>query len=66
MRLRRAGDGVPSPCIGVCRVDPVRQTCEGCWRTLDEIGAWAFADDAEKRQIWDALEARQRAAGVLP
>jgi predicted Fe-S protein YdhL (DUF1289 family) len=27
-------------------------------RTLDEIGRWGNADDANRRSIWQAIEAR--------
>lgn len=44
---------IPSPCIGVCTVAADR-TCEGCLRTLDEIGRWSTASDSEKLTILDA------------
>jgi predicted Fe-S protein YdhL (DUF1289 family) len=52
---------VPSPCIGVCRIDEATGWCAGCWRTLDEIAAWGTSDDATRRRIWQAIEARQAA-----
>ena len=50
--------GVPSPCISVCRMDDSTGLCEGCWRTLDEIGQWGSADDPAKRMIWARIEQR--------
>lgn len=50
---------VPSPCINVCRMDPVSGLCEGCQRTLDEIAAWGKASD-EQRQAILAHVARRR------
>jgi predicted Fe-S protein YdhL (DUF1289 family) len=38
--------------------------CEGCWRTLDEIGEWAAASNARRRAIWAAL--LRRAGVALP
>nr|NDG60814.1 DUF1289 domain-containing protein [Betaproteobacteria bacterium] len=35
-----------SPCVSVCRMDPLRQLCEGCLRTLDEIAAWGTLSEA--------------------
>ncbi|MDP3191300.1 MAG: DUF1289 domain-containing protein [Hydrogenophaga sp.] len=32
--------------------------CQGCFRTLDEIGQWGNADDAFKRVVWTRIEAR--------
>ncbi|MCC8401834.1 DUF1289 domain-containing protein [Paraburkholderia sp. MMS20-SJTN17] len=55
----RNDDGcVPSPCISVCRMDATTGWCEGCLRTIDEIAGWSTFDDAAKRTVWDAIEAR--------
>ncbi len=58
---RRAGlrPGVPSPCISVCEMDEAHSRCKGCFRTLEEIGVWSRASDAEKLLIWQQIEARQ-------
>jgi uncharacterized protein len=50
---------VASPCVGLCRIDPVSQWCEGCFRTLDEIAAWSALDDEAKRQVIRLLPLRQ-------
>lgn len=50
---------VPSPCIGVCTV-AADNTCQGCLRTLDEIGRWGKASDTEKLAILDAIELRSQ------
>ncbi|GKS98524.1 DUF1289 domain-containing protein [Acidovorax sp. SUPP3434] len=57
-------DGVPSPCISVCRLSADGTSCDGCFRTLDEIRAWSGADDAERRAIWARLA--QRAGFEFP
>jgi predicted Fe-S protein YdhL (DUF1289 family) len=54
---------IPSPCIGVCRLDPTSGLCTGCMRTLDEIACWPSADDAERLSIVQSLRARRRAVG---
>ncbi len=54
---------IPSPCVGVCRLDPVTGLCAGCMRTLDEIAAWPAAGSAERLAIVQKLRARRRAAG---
>jgi predicted Fe-S protein YdhL (DUF1289 family) len=54
---------IPSPCIGVCRLDPASGLCAGCMRTLDEIAAWPAASDAERLAIVQRLRARRRAVG---
>ena len=48
----------PSPCINVCRMDEASGWCEGCLRTINEIGNWSIYDDAEKRAVWDAIDDR--------
>ncbi len=49
----------PSPCIGVCVINPHTRLCEGCARTLDEIAAWWDLDPAQKRAVIVQLEGRQ-------
>jgi predicted Fe-S protein YdhL (DUF1289 family) len=49
---------VPSPCMSVCQMDDETALCQGCLRTLDEIGRWGNADDNGRRLIWQAIEAR--------
>jgi predicted Fe-S protein YdhL (DUF1289 family) len=61
-QLRRVSE-IPSPCIGVCRLDPGSGLCTGCMRTLDEIAAWPAAGEAERLAIVQRLRARRRAAG---
>ena len=55
-------DGVASPCISVCAIDPRTGFCAGCFRSLDEIAGWiAFTND-EKRAVLAALPARREAS----
>jgi predicted Fe-S protein YdhL (DUF1289 family) len=51
----------PSPCINICRMDAATGWCEGCQRTLQEIGTWSGLSDADKRAVWQALPARREA-----
>lgn len=62
-RLAPSGSGVPSPCVGICRMSAVTGRCEGCHRTLDEITAWSRASDDDKRAIWALVERRQTDTG---
>jgi uncharacterized protein len=59
--MKPLDEGVPSPCIDVCRMDARTGLCEGCLRTLDEIAAWAALTDAMKREVLANLEARRAA-----
>lgn len=58
-----------SPCINLCRMDPVTGWCEGCRRTLDEIAAWSSMDATRREAVWQQLPGRSgsgRGAGVFP
>jgi predicted Fe-S protein YdhL (DUF1289 family) len=55
---RKYAQGLPSPCMSVCRMDEASGWCQGCLRTIDEICAWGKADEVFKRHIWMAIEAR--------
>lgn len=54
---------IPSPCIGVCRLDRARELCEGCLRTTQEIARWPYAEMPERLAILQSLRERRRAAG---
>ncbi|HSW16131.1 MAG TPA: DUF1289 domain-containing protein [Ramlibacter sp.] len=67
-RLVRAAGAVaaangptPSPCTSVCEIDSDRGWCKGCFRTLEEIGAWSTLDDDGKRVVWARLGPRAQA-----
>ena len=47
---------VPSPCIGVCILDPQwGQMCVGCHRFIIEINNWMYYDNDEKKQIIERI-----------
>jgi hypothetical protein len=48
---------VTSPCIGICRLGD--KYCQGCFRTIREIGGWSNYTDDEKRAVLSALAARR-------
>lgn len=49
---------VESPCISVCVLDE-DEMCQGCYRTLEEIGQWGNCDDAGKQRIVNKALERQ-------
>jgi len=51
-------DDPPSPCIGVCVINPQNQLCDGCLRTLDEIAAWWDYTPEEKYTVIAKAEER--------
>ena len=53
----------PSPCLGICLMDPATRQCRGCLRTIDEIAGWHEASVAEKRALAATLAARRDAVG---
>jgi predicted Fe-S protein YdhL (DUF1289 family) len=55
---------VPTPCIGVCRLDEASGQCLGCARTGEEIAAWAEAGGAYKQAVWQALPLRRERLGL--
>ena len=59
----RAQQGIPSPCVGICRLDAEGRYCLGCLRSLQEIAEWSTASDHRKLAILERL-ARLRAAAV--
>jgi predicted Fe-S protein YdhL (DUF1289 family) len=50
---------IESPCVFVCSVDPLRQLCMGCFRTLEEIEEWYFCTEDEKQNILDKIAERK-------
>lgn len=55
---------IPSPCVGICRIEPVTGLCAGCLRTSEEIAAWPLIGGAERLVIVQSLRARRRARGI--
>ena len=47
-----------TPCIKICVLDPVRQLCSGCGRTLDEIAEWSALSDEARKHIMAQLPMR--------
>ena len=58
-RVLKPDQTVPSPCMNVCKMDPVNGWCSGCFRTLDELRGWGQAPDATKLAVWARVEQRQ-------
>jgi predicted Fe-S protein YdhL (DUF1289 family) len=54
---------LPSPCIGICLLDPATGLCRGCFRTIDEIGGWMSFDNVERHRVLDRLRRRRRESG---
>ncbi len=61
-RVLKSDDVPPSPCISVCRMSDETTFCEGCWRTLDEIGDWVQRSADDKRAVWMRIGERLAAS----
>ena len=51
-------NSVPSPCMSLCLMHPSAAWCEGCLRTLPEIGGWSRASVQEQHQVWVQIPER--------
>lgn len=40
-------------------MDPAKDVCAGCWRTLDEIARWRDMSDAERTAVLESIAARR-------
>jgi len=49
---------LPSPCIGVCRLDEATGWCVGCGRAGEELFGWGELPAARQRAVWAELPAR--------
>jgi predicted Fe-S protein YdhL (DUF1289 family) len=45
---------ISSPCIGICQVNE-NGLCEGCFRTLDEIGSWRDYSAPQREHLMDTV-----------
>ncbi len=57
-------DGVVSPCIGVCVLN-MEDVCEGCFRTVEEIGQWGELSQVEQRDVVRLSWVRAKESGRL-
>ncbi len=57
--LPNAYSYIPSPCIGVCRMNQISGWCDGCLRTSDEIAAWGKLADVDKFVLLKQLGQRE-------
>ena len=49
---------IDSPCIQICVIHPTERICTGCYRSIDEIGAWSRFSDEERAEIMQELQER--------
>lgn len=51
---------IKSPCISVCVMDAGTGWCEGCFRSLAEIGAWGGMSHDDRDRVMADLPARKK------
>ena len=55
---------IKTPCTAVCVMNPASGWCEGCFRTLSEIAAWASMSPDERERVLLSLPGRRRSAAA--
>jgi predicted Fe-S protein YdhL (DUF1289 family) len=48
-----------SPCVKVCVMDPERDACIGCARTLEEIALWGKMSEEQRDAVMRELPERR-------
>jgi len=49
---------IDSPCVNICVIHPRAGICAGCYRTVEEIGAWSQMAPETRRAIMAELPSR--------
>jgi uncharacterized protein len=65
MHVSMSKSSLPSPCVQLCIIEPLSGLCEGCGRSLTEIGRWPGMSQAEQRKVLKDLGARLRMLRAL-
>lgn len=55
---------LPSPCVGICKLDPETGWCLGCARSSDELTRWRDLSADAQGEIWADLPRRKAALGL--
>ena len=51
-------DEIDSPCVKLCSIHPDERICVGCFRSLEEIGAWSSLSSEVRLDIMAKLPGR--------
>jgi predicted Fe-S protein YdhL (DUF1289 family) len=51
-------DEIESPCVKLCVIQPETRICVGCYRSIDEIGAWSAMTPEARRSVMADLPGR--------
>ena len=55
---------LPSPCVGICRLDPGTGWCLGCARSADELTLWRDLPPDRQAEVWAELPRRKAVLGL--
>lgn len=51
-------DEIDSPCVKLCSIHPRERICVGCYRSMEEIGAWSSLSSEVRLEIMAKLPSR--------
>ena len=51
-------DEIDSPCVKLCSIHPSERICVGCYRSMEEIGAWSSLSSEVRLDIMNELPSR--------
>ena len=51
-------DEIDSPCVKLCSIHPAERICVGCYRSMEEIGAWSSLSTEVRLEIMAELLSR--------
>ncbi|QCO54766.1 DUF1289 domain-containing protein [Pseudorhodobacter turbinis] len=57
-------DEIESPCVKLCVIQPEARICVGCYRSMDEIGAWSKMTPEARREVMAALPERAKLLAI--
>ena len=50
---------LPSPCVSICKENPLTGYCDGCYRTRKEISDWPYLNEKEKKDLLNVPRSRR-------
>ena len=51
-------DEIDSPCVKLCSIHPAERICVGCYRSMEEFGAWSSLSTEVRLEIMAELPSR--------
>ena len=49
---------IDSPCVKLCSIHPTERICVGCYRSMEEIGAWSSLSSKVRLEVMSELPSR--------